>query len=216
MKIKNFQKNSENGFSEINLSENLTKPEIYYLVGALRDGCLTTQWTIKIKQKNRAWLSSVIIPLFKDIFNKEIRNNIYLQQEYSPVWYLAFKDKGIWQKLNELKNQIPETPSEQKFYIMGFWDADGGCPKNPTIKKKIYIKFTQKDKKSLEELKWMIENFGIKCGNVRISENAVYGKIWRFSITNKQGMIKFCNSIGSLHPEKKQRLITINNILLSR
>lgn len=206
MKIKNFQLNSLN----------LIRPEIYYIVGALRDGCLTTQWTIKIKQKNRKWLSAVLVPLFKHVFNRDIKNNIYIQKEYTTVWYLAFKDEIIWKILKHLTEQIPETAEGQKFYIMGFWDADGGCPKKPMYKKKIYIKFTQKDRRSLKELKLMIENFGIKCGNVRLSEDARYGKIWRFSITNKDGMIKFCKEIGSLHPEKKQRLKTIIDLLSAR
>ncbi|UCG95379.1 MAG: LAGLIDADG family homing endonuclease [archaeon] len=206
MKIKNFKLNPRD----------LINSKIYYLIGVLKDGCLTTQWTIKIKQKNKEWLSDVIVPTFKQVFDKEIKNNIYLQKEYKPVWYLAFKDKLIWQKLNEFQNRQPKTINEQKFYIMGFWDTDGGCPKNPTPEKKMYIKFTQKEKKSLEELKQMIENFGIKCGKVRISEHNDCGEIWRFSITNKEGIINFCDLIGSLHPEKKRRLTIMRNLLSSR
>jgi hypothetical protein len=99
---------------------------------------------------------------------------------------------------------------------MGFWDADGGCPRTPTLKKKLYIKFTQKDKKSLEELKQMIEKFQIKCGNVRVSEYGKNGVIWVFSITNKSGIVKFCNYIGSFHPEKKNRLMKMKNLLPAR
>ena len=206
MKIKNFQLNSSN----------LIRPESYYILGALRDGCLTTQWTIKIKQKNKEWLSHVLVPLFKQVFDRKIKNNIYIQEDYTTVWYLAFKDEKIWKYLQNLENRSPRTPEEQKFYIMGYWDADGGCPKNSTLQKKIYIKFTQKDKKSLIDLKKMIESFGIRCGKVRLSENAQYGKIWRFSITNKEGILKFCKKIGSMHPEKKLRMKTIINLLSTR
>ncbi len=206
MRIKNSQLNSEN----------LIKPEIYYILGSLRDGCLTSQWTIKIKQKNREWLSDVLVPLFKKVFDRDIKNNIYIQRGYTTVWYLAFKDEKIWKALKHHEARPARTQEEQKFYIMGYWDADGGCPKKPSNKRKIYIKFTQKDKKSLDELKKMVENFGIKCGKVRLSENARYGKIWRFSITNKVGMIRFCKEISSLHPEKRQRLKVIKYLLSTR
>jgi hypothetical protein len=206
MKIKNFQLNSSN----------LIRPEIYYIIGALRDGCLTAQNTIKIKQKNKQWLSDVLVPLFKQVFDRDIKNNIYIQKDYATVWYLAFKDREIWKILKEFQTKQPETKKEQKFYISGFWDADGGCPKKPTLQKKIYIKFTQKDKKSLEELKEMIENFGIRCGKIRLSEDGQYGKIWRFTITNTNGIIKFCKQIGSLHPEKNQRLKRIVELLSAR
>ncbi len=97
---------------------------------------------------------------------------------------------------------------------MAFWDTDGGCPKQPSKNKKIYLKFTQKDKKSLVELKRMIEKtFKIKCGKVRVSELKKNGPVWRFTITNKKGIINFCNRIGSLHPEKKLRLERIKGLL---
>jgi len=132
----------------------------------------------------------------------------------SGIWLSRMRKYGNISK--NLENRSPRTPEEQKFYIMGYWDADGGCPKNPTLQKKIYIKFTQKDKKSLIDLKKMIESFGIRCGKVRLSENAQYGKIWRFSITNKEGILKFCKKIGSMHPEKKLRMKTIINLLSTR
>lgn len=194
-----------------------SKPEIYYLVGALRDGCLTSQWTIKIKQKDRRWLSDVLVPIIHETFGKQLKNNIYFQNDKYPVWYLAFKDKKIWNLLKSTTKRSPETFEEKLNYIKAFWDADGGCPKNPTRTKKIYIKFTQKDKRSLDELKTFLEaDFGIKCGRVRISEIKSTGNIWRFTITNKDGIQKFCNKIGSLHPEKKQRLEKITNLLSTR
>lgn len=201
MKIKNFQ---------------LNNPKVYYIIGALRDGCLTSQWTIKIKQKNKKWLSNVLIPLFIEIFERRFKNNIYFQNDGTSVWYLAFKDKEIWKVLDLLKIQSPKNKEEEKFYISGFWDSDGGCPKKPCKNKKLYIKFTQKDKKSLETLKEIIEKFDIKCGKIRISENNKNGIIWRFTITNKQGMLNFCKNIGSYHPEKKNRLLRMEDLLSAR
>lgn len=195
---------------------NQINPKIYYLVGALRDGCLTNQKTIKFKQKNKEWLSETLIPLFFEIFNRKIKNNIYNEKKQSVVWCLAFKDKKIWNELKEAVERPPKTNEEVLYYIMGFWDTDGGCPREPSPNKKIYIKFTQKDKNSLDQLREMIESFEIKCGKTRVSEIGKNGTIWRFSITNRDGMYKFCNIIGSFHPEKGQRLIMIKKLLSAR
>jgi len=196
--------------------DNQINPKTYYLIGALRDGCLTTQKTIKFKQKNKEWLSETLVPLFFEIFERKIKNNIYDEKKQSVVWCLAFKDGDIWNKLKKFVERPPRTDEEVLYYIMGFWDADGGCPKTPSLNKKMYIKFTQKDKKSLDQLREMIESFGIKCGITRISEFGKNGTIWRFSITNRDGMYKFCDIIGSLHPEKGQRLIMIKKLLSAR
>lgn len=195
-------------------------PKIFYLIGALRDGCLTTGWTIKYKQKVRGWLSVIILPIINEIFKLNLTEKcIYLQKEEgkTEVWYLAFRNKRVWNELNSIKNGEPKTNEEKKFYIMGFWDADGGCPKFPEKNKKNYIKFTQKDRDSLEKIKDTLEvDFGINCGNIIISEKKNTGNIWRLVITNKDSMIKFCNKIGSLHPEKKLRLKKIRRLLDSK
>ncbi|OGI14829.1 hypothetical protein A3K63_03915 [Candidatus Micrarchaeota archaeon RBG_16_49_10] len=193
-------------------------PEIFYLVGALRDGCLTTDWTVKYKQKNRDWLSNVILPMINRNFKLGLTEKcIYLQEEKTTVWYIAFKKKDVWKKLSYLRTVSPRTQEQQKLYIRGFWDADGGCPKNPSEDRKIYIKFTQKDRQSLEEIKETLNRtFQIKTGVVRISEIGKNGPIWRFTITSKDGITKFCRKIGSFHPEKKNRLTKIEGLLLAR
>lgn len=100
------------------------------------------------------------------------------------------------------------------FYIRAFWDADGGCPRNPDIHKKLYIDFTQKDKTRLIELKELVETtFKIKCGSIRISEKKGGRTIWRFAITGKDSMLKFIELIGSSHPEKKLRLEKMKELL---
>jgi len=143
--------NSKNRYANMN-------PEIFYLKGALRDGCLTTGFTIKFAQKYREWLKDVILPLINKNFDVKLKENcIYYQRKKWPFWYIAVSNKKLWQCFNKINKLTPKNKKEQKFYIIGFWDADGGCPKNPVANKKNYIKFTQKDKQSLEELKNMLE-----------------------------------------------------------
>ena len=193
----------------------MPNPKTFYLKGALRDGCLTTQWNVKFVQKSREWLSEVVLPLLNKSFNQSFKENcIYFDSRKWPYWYITISNKKLWHELSHLQKLEPFSSEEQRFYIMAFWDTDGGCPKQPSKNKKIYLKFTQKDKKSLVELKRMIEKtFGIKCGRVRISELKKNGPVWRFTITNKKGIINFCNRIGSLHPEKKLRLERIKGLL---
>jgi hypothetical protein len=67
------------------------KPEIFYLIGALRDGCLSTEWTIVYVQKCKQWLTDVIIPLVDRLFGKQLSKNKLIWQD--NVWRLKFKNK---------------------------------------------------------------------------------------------------------------------------
>jgi hypothetical protein len=61
----------------------------------------------------------------------------------------------------------------------------------------------------------MLNNtFGIKTGNIRVSDRKK--DVHRLCIENISGMIKFCDEIGSLHPEKKLRLKKLKEVLLTR
>jgi len=191
---------------------------VAYLLGAFCDGCLSTQHQIKFKQKNREWLEHVIIPIFNEEFKLNLSSkNIFVQEDVAKRYYLAFKNKNVWTELRKLLPDDKDTPSEiknadldtQLHYIKGYWDADGGCPRNPQKDKKIYIKFTQKNKKSLEFIHQVLNSIGIKTGKVRLSEP----EIWRFSINSKSSMLSFIEKVGSWHPEKKQRFEQIKSIL---
>ncbi|MBI2075830.1 MAG: hypothetical protein HYT72_01105 [Candidatus Aenigmarchaeota archaeon] len=198
--------------------EIINDPRIYYLIGALRDGCLTKDWTIKFSQKYKEWLSSTILPLFNEVFETSYSlGNIYPENKEKTTWSLSICNKKIWLQLKELIAEAPKTTEEQRLYIKGFWDADGGCPRDPTISKKIYIKFTQKDKRSLEQIKEILsQKFSIKAGTVRVSEITERGTIWRMTITNKRGILRFCDKIDSGHPIKQKRLFKIKHLLSSR
>jgi len=184
--------------------------EIFYLVGALRDGCLSTEWTIVYIQKCKEWLTEVIIPKLNIVFDIKLTENKTRWQD--GAWRIKFKSKRIWLGLDNLRKIVPKGKENQKSYIQGFWDAEGGCPIVPDENKAIYINFTQKDKQSLEDIKAILnEKFKIKTGNVRISDKKK--NVWRVCIENQDGMVKFCDEIGSLHPEKKLRLEKIREII---
>lgn len=185
-------------------------PEVFYLVGALKDGCLSTEWTVVYVQKCKEWLTSTIIPMINKIFGIDLSDNKLIWQD--GAWRIKFKNKCIWNELKRLTGIIPQNKESQKFYLMGFWDAEGGCPRSPTKNKAIYLDFTQKDKQSLEEIRKICnKTFGIRTGRVRLSDKKK--NIWRICIENQDGMIKFCELIGSLHPEKRLRLEKIKKLL---
>jgi len=187
--------------------------ELCYLVGALKDGCLSSEWAIIYIQKCKEWLSSVILPKLNKVFDLELRQSRIKWQ--SAAWKIRFRNKRVWLALDELRNLLPKTKEAQRAYIQGFWDAEGGCPRHPDINKPLYISFTQKDKKSLEELKDMLNNtFRIRTGRVRLSDKKK--EVWRLCVENQLGMLKFCEEIGSLHPEKKLRLKKLKQILKAK
>lgn len=186
--------------------------EKYYLVGALRDGCLSTEWTIVYVQKCKEWLTDVIIPKFKLAFDKDLSHH-KLYWGYG-AWRLKFKSRKIWEELTGMKALSPQDKESQKFYIQAFWDTEGGCPRTPDKSKAIYLSFTQKDKQSLEDIQIMLtETFGIKTGKVRLSDKKK--DVWRVCIESKGGMLKFIELIGSSHPEKKLRLEKMKELLLN-
>ena len=65
-----------------------------YLLGAFRDGCLTTQYTIKFKQKNRQWLSDVLLPISETEFGIK-QKSIWEQKDRATRYYFAFKNKKL-------------------------------------------------------------------------------------------------------------------------
>jgi len=186
--------------------------ELFYLVGGLRDGCLSTEWTIVYVQKCKEWLTEVIIPKFKLAFGIDLSQH-KLYWGYG-AWRLKFKNKKIWTELTKLRTLLPEDKETQKSYIQAFWDTEGGCPRIPDKTKALYLSFTQKDKQALEDIRRMLtETFGIRTGCVRLSDKKK--TVWRVCIENKEGMLKFIQLIGSSHPEKKLRLAEMEGILQS-
>lgn len=188
------------------------KAEIYYLVGALGDGCLSTEYTVVYIQKNKEWLTKTIIPLLNNIFEKQFSEANLRYQD--GAWRLKFKSKHIWYTLSALKTIKPMTFKSKRMYIAGYWDTEGSCSSIPRALKKPFINFTQKDKTTLFWLKDMLNEMAIKTGDVRISDKKK--NVWRLWIENMDGIIKFCKGINSLHPEKAAKLDRLNYLLSAR
>jgi len=123
--------------------------------------------------------------------------------------YLFFKlcfDAKQYQKYWNTPNIIKRSSEKIKnAYVSGFWDAEGGCPHLETLgpninKKDIYISFFQKNKESLEFIKFYLENKGIECGNIHWNQRK-----WLFKVKRKS-ILRFIKFIESKHKIKVRRL----------
>lgn len=193
-----------------------------YLLGALRDATIDIRkgknYEIKIAQKSKEWLE-YLQQIFEQLFGKRGR----ITKHRRNYWILRINDKSIVEKILELSEiKIPQeewnTPTKLKetkderiliSYIRGFFDAEGGLPKNIDKDSQKYIIFSQKNKESLEFLQKMLNKMGIKTTKITFC-----GGVWEFRITRKESIIKFIEKIGSLHPDKKSRLENLKRVLL--
>ncbi len=81
----------------------------------------------------------------------------------------------------------------KKAYIRGFFDADGSLIVRK--KKNSEIQFSQKSRRTLVELKGILNDLDIRTGNIAKSRN-----ILKLIIAANQSVRKFLTEIGSLHP----------------
>ena len=144
------------------------------------------------------------------------------------VWSLMINSKSIFCQIEGLSSypgsqKVWNTPElilnssqeVQKEYVSGFFDSEGGVPhiENRHVEaKNLSASFTQCCKSSLEELKSILNTFGIHTGRV-CGPYYKYGysnPVYRLKIHGAREISKFHHLIGSKHPEKKLRLEIIS------
>src|SRR3989338_8156069 len=192
--------------------------EVAYLLGAMRDSTIDFRegknYEIKIAQKNSEWLT-----VLQDIFLRHFGNAGKITKHVNNTAILRVNGKEIVRKLLELSEmKIPQEnwdtpniikrqrPEIQTQYIRGFFDAEGGLPKNPATATQRYISFSQKNRESLEFVREILVRKKYIPTNITFC-----GNVWEFRITRKMNMINFCKNIGSWHAEKKVRLNKLIN-----
>jgi len=92
---------------------------------------------------------------------------------------------------------------EKTAYIRGFFDAEGGIPRDK--KERLYIQLSQKDKEKLEKLKKLLNDLGIKTGKIHNPSQKVDPNYWRMYVLAESHK-KFLRIIGSWHPRKIRTL----------
>ena len=192
------------------------------MLGALRDATFDVRksknYEFKIAQKNRQWLL-----FMKQLFEKNFDVSGRISKHVNETNILRINNKTFVQNLLRLSEmKIPQenwnTPRIIKsqnnelhlHYLRGFFDAEGGMPKDPKNAKQKYISFSQKNRNSLEFIrKILIRN------NFRPTNITFCGGIWEFRITRKHDMIRFADFVGSSHEDKIERLRQLKSGLFS-
>ncbi len=207
---------------------NLSKKDLAYILGAMRDGCFTVNkkyhiYRIRVYQKNKEWIVK-LSEIFERCFGKK---PTIIQDKRDLTWCLLLNSKEIYQQLTEIANFsrkqkewstppfILESGLEiQKEYLKGFFDSEGGITRleNKQFEpKNIRIYFCQANKQSLEELREIIEKLRINVGKVtgpyfkKGFEYPVYG----LRIHGIKETHKFSKIVGSKHPEKIKRFVVL-------
>lgn len=192
-----------------------------YLTGALRDGSIVAReghdYEVRILQKEAGWLR-LLNELFEEAFG--IRGKIYMETRRSKsgvrtYYVLRIFDKELLTRLIyifeiEMPQKFWKTPTFIKnsrdkevtvSYIRGFFDAEGGLPRDVNTAKQYYISFDQANEEPLEFIRSKLIELGYTPTNLTRT-----GKVYQFRLCRKDNIVKFCREIGSWHPEKKLRL----------
>jgi intein/homing endonuclease len=88
---------------------------------------------------------------------------------------------------------------EQIAYIRGFFDAEGGIPRN--LQSTFYIQLVQKNKIKIQKLKVMLAALNISTGLVHNPSVNIDPDYWRIFVSTKSHRL-FTQTIGSWHPRK--------------
>lgn len=198
-----------------------------YLLGAFRDGSAKgygKDYQIVIWQKERGWLERI-----QSILQKMLGKKVKIKRDRNG-FRIKFHNKKFFQWL--INNDFPKsgdqshwrTPTNikkdmelQRFYIAGFFDAEGGIGK---YKKgnKIYLRIdfyhswnNSFECPPLEDIKLFLENLQIKCGDVRKRKKGKNNRLPRFvlSISNLNSIRKFFELIPFCHPVKRKELAAL-------
>jgi len=196
--------------------------KISYLLGAFRDGSIKrygSAYEIVVSQKSLPWLESVIRPLLRDVFGTS-GGKIKFRR---GVWNLKLKSKAIYSAMvseydfPETGNQVFwKTPSKllektlpTEAYLSGFFDSEGSVGVKPPRIDFFQSWCLEGVCPPLVDIKSLLDERGIKSGDVRLRKKNYNQNHPRcvLSITNKRGVEKFSDAIGSLHPVKREKLV---------
>ena len=163
-----------------------------YLLGSLHDGTFSSNKRFRISQKGTEWLK-----VLQRLFN-QLRYNAWIYKEGSDrtVYVLETLADFLDFRFNPLRLN---TEKEKISYLKGFFDAEGGIPKDS--KARFYIQLTQNDKEKLEKLKKILNDLWIKTGKIHNPSYKVDPDYWRMYVL-ADSQKRFIEKIGSWHPRK--------------
>ena len=187
-------RSKEGESSETTRQTPFAKSEILaYIHGAMHDGSLNKRTRVRIVQRHKSWLE-MIRGLLYDI---GIRSWIYREGKLRNVYALETVSKELNFRFNPLHIR---TKPERIMYLRGFFDAEGGIPRNG---KRFYIQLAQKDYVKMNAVKEVLKEIGIESGKVHNPSKRVDPNYWRIFILVKHHRL-FAEAIGSWHPIKSK------------
>ncbi len=158
-----------------------------YLLGALHDGTVR-KLTYRIVQKDREYIEF----LTKEVQKLGQKAWMYQEGKTRQLYVVEFSKSF-------LKNFVIRSQQDKIDYIRGYFDAEGGVSRSPTVR--YYLYFAQKNLEDLEQVREYLIELGIKCGLIHNPSKKVDPNYWRFFI-RIQSYGRFARIIGSWHPIK--------------
>lgn len=169
-----------------------TKEIKAYLLGALHDATLSHRQSFRYSQKGTRWLM-----LLRRLFSRlDCRSWIYKEGRHRTVYVLETMASFLDFDCDPLHLK---TRAEKTSYIRGFFDAEGGIPRELTAR--FYIQLVQKDKHKLTKIKQILEELNISTGVIHNPSRAVDPDYWRLYVKTASQR-DFAKIIGSWHPKK--------------
>lgn len=163
-----------------------------YLQGALHDASLNKRNRFRFTQADRRWL----ILLQSLLSNLSYRSWIYKEGRQRSVYALETLAPFLDFNFDPFRLKYIE---ERAAYVRGFFDAEGGIPRD--IDARFYIQLVQKDRSKIECLKQLLSDIGIDTGKVHNPSVRVDPDYWRVFVATRSHRT-FAQRIGSWHPRK--------------
>ncbi|MCA1705713.1 MAG: LAGLIDADG family homing endonuclease [Actinobacteria bacterium] len=123
------------------------------------------------------------------------------------AWVYEEGDRGlsVVETCLDLSANSLGTQTERIAYARGYFDAEGGVPRNPNAR--FYVQFVQKDYRDLREVRDILLENDIDCGRLHNPSVRVDPSYWRFYVLARS-LDSFARVIGSWHPRKRPLLQT--------
>lgn len=164
-----------------------------YVHGAMHDGSLNKRNRVRIVQRHESWLEMIRNLLC----SVGIHSWIYREGKLRNLYALETVSKELDFKFNPLRLQ---TKPERIMYLRGFFDAEGGIPRNG---KRFYIQLAQKNYAKMNAVKKILREIGIESGRMHNPSKRVDPNYWRIFIPANYHRL-FAKTIGSWHPVKSR------------
>ncbi|MBM4388596.1 MAG: LAGLIDADG family homing endonuclease [Deltaproteobacteria bacterium] len=148
---------------------------------------------MRIVQRHRKWLEMIqhllaAIGIRSWIYREGRARNLYALETVSSELVFSFDPSRL------------RTERERIMYLRGFFDAEGGIPRNG---KRFYIQLAQKDYGKMRKVKAILADLGIASGALHNPSVRVDPDYWRIFVPVAHHRA-FAARVGSWHPVKSK------------